>query len=111
MADHLSVTPKMAQILKVFLEDVEQPRYGFELMQLTSQHSGTLYPILATLEKAGWLNSHREDIDPKEAGRRPRRMYLLTPDGAVLAQARLEALAEAYRPPVNARLRPQGGTA
>ncbi|MGW5259659.1 PadR family transcriptional regulator [Microbispora sp. NPDC004025] len=111
MAEHVSVTPKMAQILKVFLEDIDQPRYGFELMQLTGQPSGTTYPILATLERAGWIKSSPEDIDPKEAGRRARRIYTLTPDGAIMAATRLEALSEAFRPPAAARLRTQGGTA
>lgn len=111
METNVSVSPKMAQILKVFLEDIEQPRYGFELMQLTGQPSGTTYPILATLERAGWLRSRQEDLDPAKAGRPRRRVYALTPDGAALATVRLEAASEAYRPPANARLRLQNGTA
>lgn len=111
MVENIRVTPKMAQILKIFLEDHEQPRYGFELMRLTNQPSGTMYPILATLEQAGWLESRPEDVDPSAVGRRPRRIYVLTSNGAILAAARLEALSEAYRPPANARLRPQGGLA
>jgi PadR family transcriptional regulator PadR len=111
METNVSVTPKVAQILKVFLEDVEQPRYGFELMQLTKQPSGTAYPILATLERAGWIESRQEDVDPSKAGRPRRRIYAITPDGEALATAKLEALSETYRPPVQSRLRLQGGTA
>ncbi|MEV8636540.1 helix-turn-helix transcriptional regulator [Streptosporangium sp. NPDC051023] len=110
METDISVTPKVAQILKVFLEDHEQPRYGFELMQLTGQPSGTAYPILATLERAGWIESRQEDVDPAKAGRPRRRIYVITPDGAALATIKLEALSEAYRPPMRPQLRPQGGT-
>jgi PadR family transcriptional regulator, regulatory protein PadR len=90
----------MAAVLKIFLEDVQQPRYGFELMQLTGQPSGTLYPILAKLERMGWLVGGREDIDPRTAGRPPRRFYRI--EGAAAADARVElaALSERFRPPV-----------
>jgi DNA-binding PadR family transcriptional regulator len=47
------ITPKMAMVLKIFLEDPEQPRYGFDLMKLTVMASGSLYPMLAKLERAG----------------------------------------------------------
>jgi PadR family transcriptional regulator, regulatory protein PadR len=53
--DDLDITPKMAKVLKIFLEDPAQPRYGFEIMRLTSLASGSLYPMLARLERAGWL--------------------------------------------------------
>jgi hypothetical protein len=49
----LDITPRMAMVLKVFLEDPDQPRYGFELMKLTGMASGSLYPMLARLEGAG----------------------------------------------------------
>lgn len=65
----LDITPKMARVLKVFLEDPGQPRYGFELMKLTGMASGSLYPMLAKLEGAGWLTRGKENIDPHAAGR------------------------------------------
>ena len=49
----LDITPKMAMVLKIFLEDPGQPRYGFELMKLTGMASGSLYPMLAKFEAAG----------------------------------------------------------
>ena len=49
----LDITPKMAMVLKVFLEDPDQPRYGFELMKLTGMASGSLYPMLSRLEGGG----------------------------------------------------------
>jgi PadR family transcriptional regulator len=95
----LEVTPRLAAVLRVFLEDPERPRYGFELMRLTGQPSGTLYPILAKLESAGWITGGREQIDPRAEGRPPRRFYRLTDVAAGAAHERLTALSEQYRPP------------
>lgn len=47
----------------------EQPRHGYELMQLISNQfmqaytpsAGTMYPLLASFEQAGWVESHEED--------------------------------------------------
>jgi PadR family transcriptional regulator, regulatory protein PadR len=107
----LDITPKMALVLKVFLEDPNQPRYGFELMKLTGLASGSLYPMLARLEGAGWLTRGKEDIDPHAAGRPARTNYTITGDAASAARVRLAALSEQFRPPAPSRLRPQGGVA
>lgn len=89
----------MARILRVFLEEPGKPRYGFELIRLTGLASGSLYPMLAKLEEAGWLAGIREEIDPKAAGRPRRVNYVLTGEGDTAARARLTALSELYRPP------------
>lgn len=109
--DQLDLTPKMATVIKVFLEDPQQPRYGFELMRRTKQPSGTLYPILARLERADWLIGGREDIDPRAEGRPPRRTYRITGAAAQVARTQLAALSEQYRPPapIRPRLAPDGG--
>lgn len=107
----LDITPKMAMVLKVFLEDPDQPRYGFELMRLTGMASGSLYPMLARLEGAGWLTRGKEDIDPRAAGRPARTNYLITGAAVSAARVQLAALSEQFRPPAPAKLRPQGGTA
>ena len=103
----------MARVLKVFLEDPSQPRYGFELMRLTGLASGSLYLMVARLEEAGWLEGGKEAIDPHAEGRPARYTYAIT--GAAVAAARLQlaALSEQYRPPVPASvwLRPHEGTA
>ena len=102
----------MAAILKVFLEDPQQPRYGFELMRRTGQPSGTLYPILAKLEQAGWIAGGKEVSDPKTEGRPPRRFYRIDGAAALAAQHQLAALSEQYRPPAVTRVRltPRAGT-
>jgi DNA-binding PadR family transcriptional regulator len=106
----LDITPKMARVLKVFLEDPNQPRYGFELMRLTGLASGSLYPMLARFEEAGLLTSGKEDIDPRVEGRPPRRHYTITGVAVAAARVQLTALSEQYRPPVpsQARLKPYG---
>lgn len=97
MASQVRLTTTVARVLQVFLDDVTEPRYGFDLMQVLELPSGTLYPILARLERAGWIVGRREDADPAEVGRSARRMYLLTPDGAELADSALKALKRQFR--------------
>jgi PadR family transcriptional regulator, regulatory protein PadR len=112
-AEDLNLTPKMAAVIKIFLEDTQRPRYGLELMRLTGQPSGTLYPSLAKFEQARWLTGGKEDIDPRAEGRPARRFYRITGAGARAAHNQLAALSEQYRPPATTppRLAPQGGTA
>jgi PadR family transcriptional regulator PadR len=112
LVEQLALTPKMAAVIKVFLEDPLKPRYGLELMRLTRQPSGTLYPILARLERAGWLAGSREDIDPHAEGRPPRRVYHVTSSAVAVARTQLAALSEQYRPPAPVRphLAPNGST-
>jgi PadR family transcriptional regulator, regulatory protein PadR len=96
----IEITPKIAAVLKVFLEDPRTPRYGMELMGLTGQGSGTVYPNLAKLVNAGWLAVSKEDIDPKVEGRPARRNYTITGDAIAAARTQLAALSEQYRPPI-----------
>ena len=105
----LDLSPKMADVIKVFLEDPFKPWYGMELMRVTRQPSGTLYPILAKFERHGWLSLGKEAIDPKVAGRPARRFYLITGTAQLAARAQLAALSERYRLP--ARVCEQLGTA
>lgn len=107
------MTIAVATVLRVFLDDITQPRYGYELMQLTGYPSGKLYPILARLQRAGWLTREREDIDPAVAGRPARRLYRLAPEGIQAARQELAALTQQLRPAaeVTPRLRPEGGMA
>ena len=110
----LDITPKTARVLKVFLEDPSAPRYGFELMKLTGMASGSLYPMLARLEEAGWLTRGKEDIDPHAEGRPARLHYTITGAAVSAARIQLAELSEQYRPPVTVRVpqpAPQGSTA
>jgi PadR family transcriptional regulator, regulatory protein PadR len=82
------LTTTVAGVLRAFLEDVDAPRYGVELMKITGLPSGTLYPTVARLERDGWLASELEKIDPTVEERPPRRYYTLNP--AMTQRARNE---------------------
>ncbi|GAA1380843.1 PadR family transcriptional regulator [Catellatospora chokoriensis] len=81
-------------VLKAFTSDPTQQRYGLEICDLVGLASGTVYPILARLEQAGWLESGWEDGASVTDGRPRRRFYSLSADGA--EQAR-DALARSHR--------------
>ncbi len=104
------MTLAVAQVLREFLSERAQGRYGYELMRLTKFPSGKLYPILGRLVEAGWLIREREDIDPSQAGRPPRYIYRLSEQGAVAAQRELAGISEQLAPPAQhqQRLRPDG---
>jgi len=58
--------------------------YGLAIAQATSMRTGTVYPLLARLEEAGWVTSTWEDrlnpAEQRDSGAR-RRYYDLTPEG------------------------------
>jgi DNA-binding PadR family transcriptional regulator len=74
------------------LADPAAERYGLQLMQATGLPSGTLYPILVRLERAGWVESRWEQTDPSADGRPKRRYYRLTADGAVEARREVASM-------------------
>jgi DNA-binding PadR family transcriptional regulator len=92
----VDITLKATRVLNVFLADPGQPRYGFELMQLTGLGSGTLYPILVRLEGAGWLARSKENADPSVIGRPRRTFYTLTAEALPVARARLAAISAEF---------------
>lgn len=80
-------------VLRALLGRPTHEFYGLELCAAAGLASGTVHPILARLERFGWLQSRWEELDPHEAGRPRRRYYCLTHDGAELAR---DALARAH---------------
>ena len=81
MGNEVRITTSVMRVLLAFLTDVAADRYGLDLMHDTGLASGTLYPILVRLERAGWVTSQWEAIDPVAEGRPARRYYRLTPTG------------------------------
>ena len=79
------LTTSVLKVMAALLADLSAERYGLQLMQDTGLPSGTLYPILVRLERAGWVESRWEQADPVAEGRPPRRYYLLTAEGATAA--------------------------
>src|ERR1700716_2624823 len=76
------ITLPTAAVLRQMLENPTADYYGFALAEATSFPSGTIYPVLARLETAGWVASFWEEGDPAELERPRRRMYRLTGAGA-----------------------------
>jgi PadR family transcriptional regulator, regulatory protein PadR len=70
-------------VLAVLL-DSDQPRWGLEIIKLTGRPSGSVYPLLDRLERAGWVTSCWDDDNDRRGPRR--RMYRLTADGAAEAR-------------------------
>src|SRR5690349_6483250 len=81
-------------VLRALLVDPTREMYGVEIGDAAELPSGTIHPILARLEGAGWLESRWEQIDVREAGRPARRYYRLTSQGVTSAR---DALATAYQ--------------
>lgn len=92
------MTIQTQAILATLLEDVNQPHYGLEMAKAAGLPSGTIYPMLARLEREGWVESEPENIDASVAGRRPRRYYRLTGEGEQVARAEIENTVARLRP-------------
>jgi PadR family transcriptional regulator PadR len=91
------ITVPVARVLAALLDDPDGEHYGLEIIKATGLSSGTLYPILLRLERAGWVQSRWEGIDPVQARRPARRYYQLTNDGAAQARTSLVRLHEQTR--------------
>jgi len=105
--------PRMTQttqaVLRALLEQPSAEMYGLEICARAELPSGTIHPILARLEKLGWLESSWEEIDPHAQGRPRRRYYKLSPDGAERARIALARATESRA--MLRRLRAAGGGA
>ncbi len=89
----------MTQITALVLRAVAGGyRYGFEVMEACDLASGTTYPALRRLERAGLLKSRWENAKEAHADGRPRRRtYELTAAGAKALQEAERKLAEMRR--------------
>ena len=81
----LRVSPQTLKVLEVFLDEPREWRYGYDISRITGLKSGSLYPILMRLADRSLLETEWET---NEAGKPPRHMYRLTPDGLQLARER-----------------------
>ena len=77
------MTVRMTQVTALVLRAVAAGyQYGFDVMETCDLPSGTAYPALRRLEKAGLLKSRWEKASNAHAEGRPRRRtYELTPLG------------------------------
>jgi PadR family transcriptional regulator, regulatory protein PadR len=81
-------------VLRALLEQPSKELYGLEICAKAELPSGTIHPILARLEKIGWLESSWEEINPHQQGRPRRRYYKLSPDGTERARVALARATE-----------------
>jgi PadR family transcriptional regulator PadR len=107
MATNPRMTLPTQLVLRAFLVESTAEFYGSEIGEAAGLMSGTVHPILARLEAAGWVDSRWEDVDPQVVGRPVRRYYRMTGTGVEQARA---ALARVPRPlPSRLTARPQPG--
>ncbi|GHJ47185.1 hypothetical protein Cs7R123_45270 [Catellatospora sp. TT07R-123] len=97
MIAEIRLTVPVARVLAALAADPGGDHYGMELMQSSELPSGTLYPILARLTEAGWLEKRWEQVDPSAVGRPARAYYRLTPAALPVARQRLAELHEQTR--------------
>lgn len=108
------VTTAVRAVLQILLEDPGHCHYGLEICDKAGYQSGTVYPLLARLEKCGWLESRWEQEpsvkDGSSALARPRRRYYrFSADGAAAAR---DLLAASPQPGTRSRwLKPAEGEA
>lgn len=72
---------RRGMIVLAVLSQLDEEQYGYSLLKRLSERGleldqGTLYPLLRRLESQGLLSS-----DWKIEGSRPRRYYIVSPDG------------------------------
>jgi len=67
----------------------DNPAWGLRLCELTGYGTGTIYPALDRLLKAGWISDHWEDPPPED--RPPRRFYEITSSGRAAYEEALAA--------------------
>src|ERR1044072_7208060 len=71
----LRMPPQTVAVLAVMVEEPDQAHYGLAIARSTGVKTGTLHPILARLQDAGWLSSSWEDpADHEDPGRPPSRL-------------------------------------
>ncbi len=77
------------RVMVTFLAN-SRPCSGFQLGDRARVGTGTLYPVLATLERLGWIEAQLEEPNPLPPGMGRRRLYRLTPEGREAVAVLLE---------------------
>jgi DNA-binding PadR family transcriptional regulator len=84
------LTLQVRLVLGMLLEQGDHEVYGLEIVDATGLPPGTIYPIMARLETAGWVSSRWEETAPHTRSRPRRRYYALTAEGSTAARAAAE---------------------
>jgi PadR family transcriptional regulator, regulatory protein PadR len=91
------ITGPILKVLGALLSSGYVELSGADISRATKLASGTLYPILFRLERAGWLESRWEEGEPSALGRPRRRLYRVTALGAQKTRAAINALEPVLR--------------
>jgi DNA-binding PadR family transcriptional regulator len=75
----------MERLLAVLLRSPTTPKYAYDVSQEAGLPRGSIYAMLRRMERAGWVESEWERVDPAVELRPPRRYYRLTPAGERVA--------------------------
>lgn len=93
----IRMTPQTLRVLAALCEAHRDELSGAEIGRSTKLATGTLYPILMRLERAGWVQSRWEDGDPSDLGRPRKRFYKITGLGIRNAKAAHRELEPTFR--------------
>jgi PadR family transcriptional regulator PadR len=92
-ATKIRLTAVVLDILDVLTSSPpDDPAWGLRLCEQTGYGTGTIYPALDRLMKAGWISDRWED--PPPADRPPRRFYEMTSTGREQYAAALRSRSE-----------------
>ncbi|MCH6470245.1 PadR family transcriptional regulator [Sinomonas terrae] len=86
MGTYLRLTPALRSVLTCFLES-DGAQWGLLISSKSGKPTGTVYPLLERLERAGFVTSFWEDETGRPGPRR--RLYSLLPEGREWAMERL----------------------
>ena len=108
-ARRLRVTMVIMDVLDVITNSPpDNPAWGLRLCEVTGYGTGTIYPAVDRLMKAGWIEDRWEE--PAPADRPRRRYYAITSAGRAAYQEALSARA-ARRKAWTSPALPTGGVA
>ncbi len=89
------MTPATLSVLQA-LRAEGPDSWGLRIVKSTGAPSGSVYPILERLERAGWVESRWEDDSARPGARR--RLYRFTAEGATAAVSALAVAPDVSRP-------------
>ncbi|MET7752985.1 helix-turn-helix transcriptional regulator [Micromonospora sp. NPDC005367] len=105
----MRLTTETLQVLGALLDDPHDDHFGLEIAEAAGLPPGGIYPVLARLEAAGWVESGWSERDPRT--QRRRRFYRITSDGTVHAHKALREAASRSASRWGGILRPGSATA
>jgi PadR family transcriptional regulator len=88
----IRITGPVLKVLGELLSNPSEEISGAQIAVKTKLASGTLYPILMRLERAKWVVSEWENVNPSEIGRPRRRLYRLTGLGGQKAKLEFRSI-------------------